>query len=111
MKITLVKKILADGSPCRKCADVLEKLESGGYMKFIDEILIADERDEMSAGMRLADKHQVNRAPFFVVERDEQEPVIYTVYLKFVRDILEQETSASEEAVEILANNPDLDFL
>ncbi|MDN3639820.1 hypothetical protein QWY82_13525 [Simiduia curdlanivorans] len=111
MKITLVKKILADGSPCKKCADVLEKLESGGYMTSIDEILIADERDENSAGMLLADKYQVNRAPFFVVERPDQEAVIYTVYLKFVRDILEQETSASEEATEILANNPDLDFL
>ena len=111
MKITLVKKILADGSPCKKCADVLDKLESGGYMSSIDEVLIADERNADSPGMLLADKYQVNRAPFFVVDQEGKDPVIYTVYLKFVRDILEQETSATEEASEILSNNPDLDFL
>lgn len=111
MKITLVKKILADGSPCKKCADVLEKLESSGHIKAIDEILIADERDPSSAGMVLAEKHDVNRAPFFVVETQPGTIDIYTVYLKFIRDVLEQKTSESEEAVEILTNNPDLDFL
>lgn len=109
--ITLVKKILLDGSPCKKCADVLEKLESSGQIRAIDQILVADERDLNSPGMVLAAKHDVNRAPFFVVEKAGAEPLIYTVYLKFVRDILEQKTSASEEASEILANNPDLDFL
>jgi len=48
MKITLVKKVLADGSPCKKCGDVLEKLESNGQMRRIDEILVADERDANS---------------------------------------------------------------
>ncbi|UTA49604.1 hypothetical protein L1F30_08720 [Simiduia sp. 21SJ11W-1] len=111
MKITLVKKILADGSPCKKCADVLEKLESGGHMARIDDVLVADERDPNSPGMLLADKLEVNRAPFFVVEKPDEEPLVYTVYLKFVRDILEQKTEAAEEATEILSNNPDLDFL
>ena len=111
MKITLVKKILADGSPCNKCADVLSKLEAAGHMAAIDEILIADERDASSPGMQLANKLDVQRAPFFVVEKDGQAPVVYTVYLKFLRDVLEQKTSATEEATEILSNNPDLDFL
>lgn len=111
MKITLVKKILADGSPCKKCADVLEKLESAGHMHAIDEVIIADERDNNSPGMQLAAKLDVHRAPFFVVEKPGEEPLVYTVYMKFLRDVLEQKTSASDEATEILSNNPDLDFL
>ncbi len=111
MKITLVKKILADGSPCRKCADVLEKLETGGYMPRIDEVLIADERDTSSEGMAVAKQHNVNRAPFFVVEQPGKDTQIYTVYLKFVKEILNQSTEEKEELKEILQNNSDLDFL
>lgn len=111
MKITLVKKILKDGSPCPKCADVQAKLEGAGQMDRIDEVLIADERDPNSAGMALAHKLKVERAPFFVVERDGQEPVVYTVYLKFVKEVLNQQASAQDEAKEILENNSDLDFL
>jgi hypothetical protein len=111
MKITLVKKILADGSPCRKCGDVLQKLDESGHMKHIDEILVADERDPESAGLALAKELDVHRAPFFVVEREGQAPEVHTVYLKFVKDVLEQENDESAEALEILADNPDLDFI
>lgn len=88
MKITLVKKILADGSPCKKCGDVLEKLETSGFMDKIDHVLVADERDPESEGMIIAKLHNVNRAPFFVVEKDGEEVAIYTVYFKFVKDVL-----------------------
>ena len=110
MKITLVKKILADGSPCQTCIDVLEKLEQSWHMQRIDSVLIADERDPSSEGMVLAKKLNVERAPFFVVETDGQAPVVYTVYLKFVKEVLQQEQSAVDEAKEIIENN-DLDFL
>ncbi len=111
MKITLVKKILADGSPCKKCGDVLAKLEANDQMQHIDEVLVADERDNTSAGMVLANKYSVDRAPFFIVEKEGHEPVIYTVYFKFVKDVLEQKTSEEEEIQEIMNDNPDLDFL
>ena len=65
MNIVMVKKILADGSPCKKCGEVLAKMETDDQLKFIDEILIADERDAESAGMQLAKKLGVERAPFF----------------------------------------------
>ena len=110
MKITLVKKILADGSPCQKCADVLEKLEQADQMEHIDQVLVADERDPKSEGMVLAKTLNVERAPFFVVEEPGQDPVVYTVYLKFVKEVLRQAHSAEDEAREIIANN-DLDFL
>lgn len=111
MKITLVKKILKDGSPCAKCADVMQKLEESGQIHQIDQVLDADERDPDSLGMEVARKYQVNRAPFFVVEREDQEPEIYTVYLKFVREVLDQKTRESEELKEVMKDNPDLDFL
>ncbi len=111
MKITLVKKILADGSPCKKCGDVLSKLEAGNQMQHIDEVVVADERDNTSAGMVLAAQYKVDRAPFFIVENDGQEPVIYTVYFKFVKEVLDQKTSEDEEIQEIMNDNPDLDFL
>lgn len=112
MKITFVKKILADGSPCGKCADVIEKLESSGQMAQIDEVLVADERDPSSPGMAIAKKFNVDRAPFFVVENGKAiEPQIYTVYLKFVKEVLEQKTNENDELKEILQNNSDLDFL
>lgn len=111
MKITLVKKILADGSPCGKCGDVLAKLESNNQMQHIDETLVADERDNQSPGMLIAAKHNVNRAPFFVVEESGQEAKIYTVYFKFVKEVLDQKTSEKEELKEIMNDNPDLDFI
>ena len=39
MKITLVKKIKADGSPCKKCEQVLSRLEKEGHLDRIDEIV------------------------------------------------------------------------
>ncbi|TQV73522.1 hypothetical protein FKG94_17655 [Exilibacterium tricleocarpae] len=111
MKITLVKKLLADGSPCKKCGDVLQKLEESGYMSRIDEVLVADERDPDSAGIKVAAQHNVNRAPFFVVEEDGKAPVIYTVYFKFVKEVLAQKTSETDELKEIMNDNPDLDYI
>lgn len=111
MKITLVKKILADGSPCKKCGDVLNKLEQSGQMERIDQVLVADERDETSEGMVIAKQYSVDRAPFFIVENEGQEPVIYTVYMKFVKEVLDQKTEETDELKEIMADNQDLDFL
>lgn len=111
MKITLVKKILADGSPCKKCGDVLQKLESTGQMQYINDIKVADERDLQSEGMQLAEQYNVNRAPFFIVEEEGKEATIYTVYFKFVKEVLDQKTSEREELKEIMNDNPDLDFL
>ena len=89
MKVTLVKKILADGSPCKKCGDVIAKLEASNQMQYIDEIVVADERDKNSEGMQLAIKYNVKRAPFFIVEREGQAPEIYTIYFKFVKEVIE----------------------
>jgi len=111
MKITLVKKIKADGSECRKCEEVSQRLLAAGLMSRIDEVVIADERDPNSAGMLLAERLQVERAPFFIVTGDAGEEHVYTVYFRFLKEVLRAETQAADEAAEILEQNPDLDYI
>ncbi len=111
MIITFVKKIKSDGSPCRKCAEVQLRLEKESYIDKIDRTVIADERDINSEGMQLAKQYAVDRAPFFIVEDEGKEPIVYTVYFKFVNEILNGKTSEEDAAKDILDSNPDLDFL
>ncbi len=88
MKITLVKKIKADGELCKKCQEVEQRLTDSDLIDRIDRIVIADERDPESEGMKLAATHEVSLAPFFIVEDDEGNPTIYTIYFKFVKEVL-----------------------
>lgn len=108
--LTLVKKIKADGSPCRKCADVLARLEREGHMAAIDRVVVADERDPDSEGWALAARHQVATAPFFVVE-DGGVETVYTVYLQFLREVLNKRVQERDELKELLTANPELDFI
>ncbi len=88
MKITFVKKVLADGSPCKKCNEVIAKMEDAGQMRFIDHIAVADEADSNSEGMVLAAHHKVDKAPFFIVEADDGTTSIYTIYFNFVKEVI-----------------------
>jgi len=108
-KITFVKKILASGEPCGKCRDVEDRLSAGNHWQSIDRVVVADERDEQSEGMRLAAELGVARAPFFIVETPDS-TVTYTVFLKFVKDVLGAATQ-NDDAQLVLASNPELDLL
>ena len=110
MKITMVKKVFADGSPCKKCGEVEEKMRAAGQLQHIDRVVVADEANSQSEGMLLAAEHNIDRAPFFIVERDDQLAEIYTVYFKFVKEVLDAETSEEEQIAEIMNDN-NLDFL
>ena len=112
MHITFVKKILADGSPCRKCADVEARLRAADHWQRLDEVVVADERDPDSKGMRLARELGVDRAPFFVVVTDHA-TTVYTVYLKLLREVLgaDPEAGSTAEAKELLQAHPELDLL
>lgn len=89
MHITFVKKILSSGELCKKCREVSERLESEGLIPYINLIAIADERDASSEGARLAQKHDVARAPFFLVESD-GETTVFDIYFKFKKFMTEQ---------------------
>lgn len=110
MHITFVKKILADGGPCPKCEDVERRLHDGGHWHRLNAVVTADERDPGSEGMRLARELNVARAPFFVV-RSGDDVQVYTVFFRFLREVLDAPSSTADEARDILAANPDLDLV
>ena len=103
MRISMIKKRLADGSECRKCLDATEHLRSRGLWNRIDEIVWADEGDPASIGMQLGAHLDVDRAPFFIVE-DEDGRSVYTSVLQLVRERLGQSVSVQEQ---VLAIDPD----
>jgi hypothetical protein len=111
MRISMIKKIREDGSSCRKCAEIEKRLEDAGLAGKIDRVIIADERDPGSEGMRIAAEYQVDRAPFFMVEEDGKTPRIYTVYMKFLREVLEVEASEQDAIKDIMDANPNLDYI
>ncbi|MEL6581438.1 MAG: hypothetical protein AAFO76_03850 [Cyanobacteria bacterium J06607_15] len=110
MNITIVKKIRADGSLCRKSAEVSDKLNRLNFSDRIDQVVFADEREYSSPGLELARRHGVKAAPFFIVEQEDRTR-IYTKYSRFFKEIFGYQTSESEEINEIMAQNPDLDFI
>jgi hypothetical protein len=111
MHITFVKKIKADGAACRKCVEVEERLEKAGLMGRMDRIVVADERDPSSEGMRLAAELGVDAAPFFVVS-DGGTQTVFTSYVKLLKTVLAAPVSDGEEAKELLEQSGgDLDFL
>lgn len=90
MHITFVKKVTEHGDVCAKCVQVEQLLREEGYWDCIDAVLIADERIEDSAGVRLATSLGIEKSPLFVVNYDDGGLKVYTIYLKFVAQILEQ---------------------
>ena len=111
MRISMIKKIKEDGAPCRKCAEVEQRLREAGLLNRIDRIIIADERDPDSAGMRLAAQYGIDRAPFFLVEDEVTPARIYTVYLKFLKEVLGTAATEHDEIRDIMDTHSDIDFL
>jgi phosphoadenosine phosphosulfate reductase len=102
MHVTMVKKRLASGQPCEKCIQAEELLKRRGLWSRIDEVVWADESDESSPGMKLAQEKNVILAPFFIVKDGSGEQV-YTSALGFIKERL---TSATPSAPPV-AGAPD----
>ena len=111
MRITMVKKVKADGSACRKCAEVEERLKSAGLWERINQVVVADEREPDSAGMTLARQHGVDTAPFFIVEDANGPARVYTIYMRLLREVLQMPVSESDEVAEILDRHSGVDML
>jgi len=95
MQVTMVKKILADGSPCKKCGEAWEKLVSMGLDSQIDRVLeVHEAQPGQGEGAALAARFQVDRAPFFVVNREGEDTVILSV-MQLIRKVLEPRKEAS----------------
>ncbi|WP_456379852.1 hypothetical protein [Thiolapillus sp.] len=110
-RIIMVKKILADGSLCRKCREVYERLQRDGLLQHIDHIATADPRNPDSEGMHLAARHQTSRAPFFIVRDKDGNERVYDSFLRFKREVLEARASAGEVALDLAERFPELDYI
>jgi hypothetical protein len=100
MHVTMVKKKLADGSDCRKCAEVTAFLAARGLWERVDEVVWAHENDPDSPGMVLGRRLGVERAPFFVV-RDERGESVYTSALQLIQERFRQDVSTTERARDV----------
>lgn len=105
MHITMVKKTLADGSDCRKCAEATEQLRARGLWQRIDEVIWAHEGDPTSAGMVLGTRLGVERAPFFIVRDDDGRETVYASVLQLIRERLGEQVSDQDQAVAIDADD------
>ncbi len=85
MHVTMVKKRLLGGEPCRKCAQAEDLLRTRGLWNRIDEVVWADEGDASSPGMVLGARLGVQLAPFFIVKGDDGSEKVYESVLQFVK--------------------------
>jgi phosphoadenosine phosphosulfate reductase len=106
MRVTMVKKELASGEPCRKCEQAVDLFKRRGVLHRIDEITVAREADPESPGMLLAKKHNVALAPFFIVE-DGGKETVYTSALELLRSRLNGENGANGSAAPPVASAPE----
>lgn len=96
MKITMVKKIKEDGEECKKCRQVTERLQAGNELSLIDNIVYADVRDPDSEGLRLGKEHNIDIAPFFIVE-DEGRVAIFKTYMELKRSVFDKHEKAEKK--------------
>jgi phosphoadenosine phosphosulfate reductase len=88
MNVTMVKKVLPGGEACKKCAQAEEVLRRRGLWDRIDRVVIADEGDAASEGMRLAREFAMATAPFFIVSDGPGRPRIFESVLSLIKDAL-----------------------
>jgi phosphoadenosine phosphosulfate reductase len=106
MHVTMVKKRLASGEPCRKCAQVEEMLRNRGLWERVDRVVWADETDAQSEGSQLAAAHEVDLAPFFIVRDDANAEKVYTSAITLVKEALTPTSGAVANAA--ATNNDEL---
>ncbi len=92
--ITMVKKRLASGDPCEKCAQTEDMLRRRGVWDRIDEVVWAIEGDDASPGVEIGRRHGVAVAPFFVVRFEDGSESVYTSGMRLFRDHLSRATPA-----------------
>jgi phosphoadenosine phosphosulfate reductase len=98
MHVTMVKKVLRDGSACNKCNQAEDLFKRRGLWERIDKVVVAQEADPDCPGMALAAEHGVDCAPFFIV-KDEQGEKVYTSAIELMREKLAPKNGASVSPV------------
>lgn len=83
----MVKKLLASGEPCGKCAQAQEMLEGRGLWDQVDEVVWAKESDPESEGAQLARKYGVDLAPFFIVQEAGLPDRVFSSTIKLIKEL------------------------
>lgn len=85
MPIIMVKKRMSCGNACKKCDHAEELLRARGLWQDIDQVIWADVSDPNGEGMRLAKAHEVELAPFFIIENQGQPSELFTSTIRFIK--------------------------
>ncbi len=103
MRVTMVKKITADGTPCSKCRQAEARLRENGLLDQIDAVVIADERDPESPGWAMAREHGAANAPFWIVEYldDKSSAEVITSVLKLTQVLAGVEDTQAQRIVDL----------
>jgi len=86
--ITMVKKQSRNGIPSEKSHEVENHLTAEGLIDLVNRVVIAQEGDLSSEGMRLAEIYQVDCTPFFLVADETGGVKLYTRYTQLLKDVL-----------------------
>ncbi|HEY2732568.1 MAG TPA: phosphoadenylyl-sulfate reductase [Polyangiales bacterium] len=93
MHVTMVKKQLAGGAPCRKCAEAEALLKGRGLWGRIDKVVWAIEDQPASEGFELGKRYGVETAPFFVVRDDSGREQVIESTLRLLRALTPSEST------------------
>lgn len=96
MHLTMVKKRLENGEPCRKCVQAEELLRRRGLWERIDEVVWAEEGKPDSPGLKLAEQHDIQLAPFFIARGADGSERTWTSVMRFVKEALTPMASAAQ---------------
>lgn len=99
MHITMIKKRLEGGEPCRKCLQSEQLLRSRGLWHRVDEVVVAEETDAESAGMQLSREYGVDTAPFFLVKNGQESTRVYRSTLQLIRECMPQPSTTDSPAL------------
>jgi phosphoadenosine phosphosulfate reductase len=107
MAVIIVKKLTEDGSFCRKCIDVANKVQTDNVEKWIGHTAVANVLDPTSEGAVLAKHFNVVTAPFFLVRdlETQQKKGEWTVVRSYLqlRKMLEK---AADHKIEAASHTP-----
>ncbi|NRA00208.1 MAG: phosphoadenylyl-sulfate reductase [Myxococcales bacterium] len=109
MHITMVKKRLANGDTCEKCAQAEEMLRRRGYWDGIDEVVWAIEGDDSSPGAQLGKQHGVEIAPFFLLRDDDASVRVVKSALQLAQMAFAREPAAEKAPSAVALDCPALD--
>ena len=80
--VVMVKKRLKDGSDCRRCAQIQERIEKDDFGDQISQTLFVEEGKDDTLGARLSKQFKMRTAPFFVITYEDDRVEAVESYFK-----------------------------